>query len=230
MKPLIFLAGVAAVAGCAAGFPNPTVPTGLRPLPAADARMWARSTLPAKWILIRFSWRKRDSEGSNGGRGAIWFYPPDSLQVHVLASLGLFRGDAAVVGDSALWAEPKEHVERLVPSYQLLWAMIGVARPPGQGWIAESRQDTKSTSVLYTRASDTVRYVSIRAGEPRLETYVVVSGRPIGQSWTYYDQFRHLLRARLQVLTSPVLLDITFDSTTKQVSADKESWNATSDH
>jgi len=232
MRPLILLAAPLALVACAVAFPSPTTPVGLRPVPSEDVSHWAASTQPQAWVMMRFGWRKRDSEGSNGGRGYAFFAPPDSIRVYVGSTLGIFRGDAAVVGDSALWAEPREEVEKLVPSYHLLWALLGVARPPAAGWATESRQDAKTmnSTVRYTHGADTVEYVAIHGGQSRLETRVVVGGKPIGQVSALFDQLHHISRSRLTVLTSPVQLDITFDSVTKQQRIDKESWNAPTGH
>jgi hypothetical protein len=232
MRFPVFPAASLVLAGCAMAFPRPVAPVGLRPVPDADARVWAGSTFPTSWIRIHFSWRYHDNDGNHGGVGNLVITPPDSLHLAFRPNLVGSGGDAGIVGDSAIWAEPRDQVEKLVPSYQLLWAMVGIARPPGAGWAVESNQDpkTKATAVRYTRGSDTVEYVSVRSGQPRLETRVVVGGKPLGFVQTLYNQFRHLNSSRLTVLGSPAQLDITFDSTAKQVRVDKDAWTAPHDH
>lgn len=233
MRPPIPLAASLLVAGCAMATPALVTPTGLNPASDAEARAWAKATVPPSWIRIHFSWRYRDlnTEQNTGGVGTIVMTPPDSLFLNFHPTLGS-GGEAGVVGDSAIWAEPKDQVEKLVPSYHLLWAVVGIARPPSPGWSVESSQDVKakSTAVRYSRGSDTVQYVSVRGGQPRLETTVVVGGKPLGVVQTRYDQYRHLISSLLMISGSTARLTITFDSTVKQVRVDKDAWTAPHDH
>ena len=230
MRPLSLPAAALLLLGCKATFPMPIVPPGLRPIPAADVRSWAASTAPPAWLFLRFSFRVRDEDGgSHGGRGSVFYAPPDSIHLDFRGSFGMGSGAAVVVGDSALWAEPKDQVARVVPSYHLLWAMVGVARPPGPDWTTASQVDAKANTVLYTRGSDTVLYTSMRTGQPRLVTYVVEGGKPIGRVWADFDQFRHLTTSKLVSLSSLVQVDISFE-VTKQLRIDKDAWHAPSDH
>ena len=231
MRPPILLAASLLVAGCVAAIPNPTVPVGLRPIASTDVAHWARATAPTAPFRITFTWRGRLNDDMHGGKGTLIYSPADSLQLHTQFSLGIGPNyDAAIVGDSALWAEPKEEVEKLVPSYHLLWAMIAIARPPGAGWTTESHQDAKVTSVRYTHGSDTVDYVTVHTGQQRLETRVVIGGRPLGQVWAYFDQFRNVTNTRLQLLTSPVLLELVFAKKAPQRATDRDGWTAPHDH
>ena len=230
MRPLILLSATLALAGCAAALQAPAIPAGMRPIPVADVGIWARATMPPKWEMLFFKFRLHVEDGSNGGSGYVFVSPPDSLHLDFHTALGLMSGGTSVLGDSALWAEPKDKVQQLVPSYHLLWAVVGVARPPAAGWTAERHLDPKATTVLYTRGSDTVLYTSQQS---RLTTYVVEGGRPIGRVWTEFNVLHQPVSSRLVVLISPVQLDVTFDSllAKRQKHIDRETWNApASDH
>lgn len=234
MRTPAFAALILLSTGCAAAFPTPIVPTGLVPVAPANAAAWASATVPAAWVLRTFSWRARANDESHGGHGSVYLYPPDSILITTRAALVGIVGEAAVVGDSTLWAEPKDQVQHLAPSYELLWAMVGIARPPRRGWQTEIRQDARTgvTMVRYVHGADTVSYVSVLAGRPRLETMVVEDGKRLGQVTAQFDQLRRVTRARLTGLSAPLLLDITFDSlgTFKQVPLPRELWNAPRDH
>ena len=234
MRPPILLAASFLVAGCAMAIPALVTPAGLHPASDAEARAWAKSTVPTAWKRIHFSWRFHDfnTEQNTGGTGNLVITPPDSLFLSFRPALLASGGDAGVVGDSAIWAEPKDKVEQLVPSYHLLWAVVGIARPPGVGWSVETSQDVKakSTAVRYSRGSDTVQYVSVRSGRPNLQTTVVVGGKPLGVVVTLYDQYRNLISSHLTISGSTAQLAITFDSTVKQVRVDKDAWTAPHDH
>ncbi|MGH2668527.1 MAG: hypothetical protein ACRDH5_05295, partial [bacterium] len=104
-----------------------------QPLEAADrdaAVAWARATLPARRIAIRFRFKYQDSERRWGGRGQARIAPPDSLRFDYVGPLGLGAGAAVVVGDSAVWADPERNFRSLVPALRLLWAGLGIVRPP----------------------------------------------------------------------------------------------------
>jgi hypothetical protein len=232
MKPLMLVPVVLFAAGCAAAMKVPVMPATFTPIAVADVRSWSRASMPAKWEVMTFKFRQRnlvDGE-THGGNGWVFVAPPDSLHLDFHTALGLVSGAASVLGDSALWAEPKDQVEKLVPSYHLLWAMAGIARPPAAGWTAQSSSDqkTKTLTVLYTRGSDTVLYSSQRT---KLVTYVVEGGRPIGRVWAEFNELRQLRSAKLMVLSSPFSVDVSYDSiaTKKPKHIDAETWNAPHD-
>src|SRR3989442_13668208 len=81
-------------------------------------------------MAIRFRFKYRDERHRWAGRGTTRVAPPDSLRFDYTGPLGLGAGAAAGVGDSVLWADPKENFNSLVPAVRMLWAAIGGARPP----------------------------------------------------------------------------------------------------
>jgi hypothetical protein len=227
MRPLILVTSALVVCGCAPALKVPPMPIAMKPTPVADVALWAAASMPAEWKIITFKFRQTNlvDADSHGGSGWVFLSRPDSLHLDFHTALGLISGAASVLGDSALWAEPKEQVQKLVPSYHLLWAMVGVYRPPAAGWAVQSHMDGKVATVLYTHGSDTVLYSSERS---KLVTYVVEGGRPIGRVWTTFDPLRQLVSSTLLVLTAPFKVDVTFDGpgTKKRAHIDRDTWNA----
>jgi hypothetical protein len=225
MQRLIPVAVIASLTACATAFPGARMPQGLTPAQPADLATGLASTRPAGHVVLRFRWHLI-ADGGSGGRGSVLVAPPDSLRLDFRVSLGLSSGAAAVVGDSALWAEPSDEVQKFVASYPLLWAMVGVARPPQPGWTVESYRDAGRTAWRYSRGNDRVEYILHQHGGSILDAKVRTDGHMVGHVITVFDAAGHLLRSRLDVLTTQARLDITFDKDPKQVPFNGESWLA----
>src|SRR5215510_6512509 len=118
------------LAGCKTAPPT-LVPTSVQTVSAEQIGKWVSTTEPTRGALHRFSWLYVDEQASKGGRGSARVAPPDTLRFDFAGSLGIGKGSAFVVGDSAQWVVPERSVEDLVPSFPLLWAMLGVAMQPG---------------------------------------------------------------------------------------------------
>src|SRR5207245_11499634 len=89
-----------------------------------------RATLPTRYTAIRFRWKYQDDQKRWGGRGQARLAPPDSLRFDYVGPLGLGAGAAAIVGDSAIWADPEQNFRSLIPAVRMLWAALGIVRPP----------------------------------------------------------------------------------------------------
>jgi hypothetical protein len=219
------LAATLPLVGCASAFPSAAMPAALAPMPVADARTWAASTRPPGHLTLRFHWHLI-AEGGSGGRGTVLIAPPDSLRLDFRGPVGFGSGAAGVIGDSAIWAEPEDQVQKFVPSYPLLWAMVGIARPPAGTWTIEGRRDASTTAWRYTRGADRVDYLFRRGTSTILEAYVRQDGRPLGHVVTVFDVDGRLARSRLDVLTTQARLEITFDKETRQIPFNRDSWLA----
>lgn len=200
---LLRLAGILLLAGCT-GAPAAIAPVGMKPVTAEQVGDWVRQTTPRAPTAIQYRAVVTDQ---GKGHGTISILPPDSIRLDFSGALGMGRTAAAVVGDSALWAEPKESVEKIVPSYPLLWAMVGVARPPAAGDALLGLQQGDLTAWQYAGPGDTVTYVRT----PReLRTEVRRAGKLFGQVTASFDANGVLTRSRLLVLSPQTRLDITF--------------------
>jgi hypothetical protein len=228
MRRLVSLAATLTLTACAAAFPSTRVPSTLSPAQPAELAPWVAATRPASHVIFRFSWHLI-ADGGSGGRGSVLIAPPDSLRLDFRGPVGFGSGAAAVVGDSAIWAEPADQVQKFVASYPLLWAMVGIARAPGPGWTIETFHDENKTAWRYTRGGDRIDYIMHRRGGTILEAYVRTEGKPLGHVTTVFDVSGRLLRSRLDVATTLARLDIKFDKDTKQIPFNSESWLAPHD-
>jgi len=216
------VAPVALFAACT-GAPASLAPVGMMPVTAGQVRDWVRTTLPEGPISIQYGAVFTDQHSATSkGRGTISILPADSLRFDFTGPLGMGRSAAAVVGDSALWAEPKEDVEKLVPSYPLLWAMVGVARPPGVGDDLRGLQRGEVTAWQYL-AWDTVTYVRTSR---ELLVEVRRDGKIFGRVTTTFGADGVISKSRLEVTSPQARLDITFRKVLPVNGFDKGIWDA----
>ena len=211
------------------GSPGALAPSGLTALADGEARRWAAETQPGGNQEIRFRFVFTDRRSATAkGQGSASVAGSDSLRFDFRGPLGAGRGAAVVIGDSAQWVQPKDQVDKLVPSYPLLWAMLGRARPPVGGAELRGRQDDKATAWRYISGADTVDY--LRSGDGlRLMAEVRQAGKRIGIVTTTFGPDGVLLKSRLDVPSGPARLDLTFTRVTKPGSFPAELWDAPRD-
>ncbi|MBL0179149.1 MAG: hypothetical protein IPP98_08510 [Gemmatimonadetes bacterium] len=222
LLPLLLLAACG-------GTPGAIAPSGLAALSDAEARRWAAETQPGGNQEIRFRFVFTDKRSAAAkGQGSASVAGADSLRFDFRGPLGAGRGAAVVIGDSAQWVQPKDQVDKLVPSYPLLWAMLGRARPPAGAVELRGRQDEKVTAWRYISGADTVDYLRSRDGL-RLMAEVRQAGKRIGIVTTTFGPDGVLLKSRLDVPSGPARLDLTFTRVTKPGSFSAEMWDAPRD-
>jgi hypothetical protein len=212
--------------GACAGGGSITVPrpAGLAPGSPEAAAEWARATLPDDSREIRFRWQIRDDRGAAGGRGRVRWALPDSARLDVAGPLGSGRAAAFVAGDTALWAQPEEDVERLVPNFPLFWALLGVVREPAPGASVRTLQDGGTTAWQYVAGRDTMDVVRIAGPSPRLYVEVREAGRRVGTVETRFGPDGLPATARLIVPSGPARLDLTFNSNVKAKPFAPDTW------
>lgn len=233
VRRLVAPAALMLLTSCVTAFPSAPMPAGLRPMSLAEARTWAATTAPSTRTQLQMHWTFYDQAGDgsrSGGRGGLRYSPLDSIRLDYYGPLGFGRGAAAVIGDTDLWAQPQDQFQKLVPNYPLFWAMLGIARPPSAGWSVAGYQDPRSTAWRYARGADTLDYVVATTPKSRIfEAYVRQGGKAIGRVTTVFDLNGVPLRSRLEVLSSPARLDITFTKVTHPATFDADIWNAPRD-
>lgn len=205
LLPLVLL-------GCAGGLPGPKMPTPLARSDAGAIAPWVAETTDTMPREASFRWSYLDgrTEGGAKGRGSFVIVAPDSLRFDFRGPLNSGAGAAFVVGDSAVWALPEEDVQKLVPNYPLLWAMLGRARAPMQGDQVQSATSRDVTAWRYVRGADTVDYLISRTGTRQLVADVRSGGERIGRVLTTFDGEGRLSSARLDIPSRPARLDLTF--------------------
>jgi hypothetical protein len=210
MLPLLVLA----FAACRTA-PGAVVPEPAGPATREQVIQWVQPTIPTAPRLIRFKWLFRDDNSSAGGRGSARIAPPDSLRFDVSGPFGSNPSAAAVVGDSALWVQPEDAIEKLVPSYPLMWALLGVARMPAEGAALRGLTEGDRVAWEYAMGSDTIAYARIAGADQRFLAEVREAGKLIGRVETTFGPDGDPKAARLIVPSAPARLDITFLSTAR---------------
>src|SRR5947208_15146581 len=130
-----------------------------------SAVAWSRGTLPTRYTAIRFRWKYQDDQKGWGGRGQARIAPPDSLRFDYVGPLGLGAGAAAIVADSAIWADPEKNFRSLIPAVPMLWAALSMVRPPAPDAVVLGARLADSTSPRrhvvwrFAQPEDTLDYV-----------------------------------------------------------------------
>ena len=194
---------------CTPKAPAPLGPLDMAPVSREAVAGWVAATSPAGHRLVRFNWRWQDERGSAGGKGSARVAGPDSVRLDMSGPFGAGRSAGVVIGDSALWTDPPDAIERIVPSYPLMWALFGVARMPAEGVALVGRADSAATSWQAVTGTDTVVYVRTRTA-PKLLTEVRQAGKVLGRVETAFGPDGRPTTSRLTVPSLPARLDITF--------------------
>src|SRR5438477_1268246 len=136
-----------------------------------SAVAWSQATLPTRYTAIRFRWKYQDDQKRWGGRGQARIAPPDSLRFDYVGPLGLGAGAAAIVADSALWADPEKNFRSLIPAVRMLWAALGIVRPPAPEARVFGGGSADSSVLLrrFAQDGDTLDYRETRGGARVLE-------------------------------------------------------------
>ena len=195
---LLYIGACALLTGC----PRPPAPLVPQPVAAMDrdsAVAWSRATLPTRYTAIRFRWKYQDDQKRWGGRGQARIAPPDSLRFDYVGPLGLGAGAAAIVADSALWADPEKNFRSLIPAVRMLWAALGIVRPPAPEARVFGGGSADSSVLLrrFAQDGDTLDYRETRGGARVLEAEWRREGNVLARSRTEFDARRMPARARM---------------------------------
>src|SRR5690606_21589657 len=125
--------------------------------------------------------------------------------------------------------QPQDQVEKLVPSYPLLWAMLGRARPPVGAAEYRGLDDERITAWRYVSGPDTVDYVRTKTGATELRAEVRQAGRRVGIVTTTFGPDGALVKSRLDVPGGPARLDLTFTRLSRPGSFPADLWDAPRD-
>jgi len=169
----------------------------LAPANWKDALAWTRQMVRGQRTAIRFRFQFQDKRRQVAGRGTARVAPPDSLRFDYVGPLGLGAGAAVVVRDSTMWADPEENFRTLVPGIPMLWAALGMVRPPAPDARVETGGVAPRTIWRFIRGGDTLAYVTTD-GVPRIiEAEWRQYGKVLARSRTELD--RHALPAKAHV-------------------------------
>lgn len=211
------------LAGCRSGSPA-LVPASIQTVEAPKVAEWVKSTAPRQSALHRFQWLYVDEQASKGGRGSARIAIPDTLRFDFAGSLGIGKGSALVVGDSARWVVPERSVEDLVPSFPLLWALLGVAMEPEPDARLAGLEESGKTAWRYSQGADTVEYLR-QSGDPvTLSAEVRHAGKVTGRTRMTMRADGTPIKAQLNVPSVPAKLEITFYATVPTPVFPRDTW------
>jgi hypothetical protein len=191
---------------------------------ADQVEAWVGMTTPKHGALQRFTWLYQDEQASKGGRGSARIAAPDSLRFDFAGSLGIGKGSAMVIGDSAVWVVPDRSVDELVPGIVLLWSVLGVARGPNSGARLTGMELSGRIAWRYADEADTVSYLRV-AGDPvRFYAEVRRAGKTIGRTEMTARADGVPIKALLTAPTVPSKLEITFYASVPSPAFPPETW------
>jgi len=204
--------------------PPALMPAGLGAVDAAEVARWVAETTPRQGALHRFTWLYEDEQASKGGRGSARISGRDSLRFDFAGSLGIGKGSAMVVGDSAVWVVPDRSIDELVPGIALLWAVLGVALHPGDSDQLAGLADGERTAWRYAHGADTVSYLRVAGNPVTFFAEVRRGGKVVGRSQMTARADGSLVKARLTVPWVPSKLEINFYATVPTPAFPPETW------
>ena len=218
---LVYL--VSGLAGCQ---PNAQalLPARLETAEASTVAKWVGATTPTTGVLHRFTWLYQDEQSSKGGRGSARIAAPDSLRFDIAGSLGIGKGSAMVVGDSAQWVVPETAVKDLIPNYELLWALFGVARRPSDSARLAGLAEGEKAAWQYAAGSDTIEYLRVSSSPVTFASEVRHAGKVIGRSKVTLHPDGSPAKASLTVPSGPAKLEITFYATVPTPHFPPDTW------
>jgi len=195
----------------------PLIPLALPPASRDSALQWTNGTLPRTPTLIRFRWRYQDERVKYAGRGTARVVAPDSLRFDYVGPLGMGSGAAVVIGDSVAWADPEENFRSLVPAIPMLWAALGMTRPPADDAtvfgtrLADSTGRARRTAWRFAQVEDTLDYVvTDSAGhESIVEAEWRRRGKVVARSRSQLDSLERAASARVDFPEAPARFELT---------------------
>ena len=200
---LSYIAACALLAGCPASL-APVVPVApVVDVPLAPAELnqgiaWTHRMVPGHNRLIRFRFLFQDPKRHWGGRGTARVAPPDSLRFDYVGPLGLGAGAAIVVGDSTVWADPAQNFKTLAPGIPMLWAGLGIVRPPApDAQVQHGGTDSRSVW-RFAHGDDTLDYVATEGAPRVLEAEWRRKGKVLARSRTEFDSLALPAKARVE--------------------------------
>ena len=208
LRALSYIGACALLVACA-GRLAPLITSALVPVDRGQGLAWAARTVPGHDTAIRFRFQYQDKRRRWSGRGTARVAPPDSLRFDYVGPLGLGAGAAVVVGDSAVWADPEENFRSLVPAVRMLWAALGVVRPPGNDARVTTGQGLSGTIWRFAEGADTLDYVGTEGSPRTLEAEWRREGKILARSRTEFDARAKPTAARIVFPEAPARFELT---------------------
>jgi hypothetical protein len=180
-RTTVTTAAIAVLAACA-----PTGGASVTPLPdtlpvdaAALAAALREATLPTGPRQSGFAWELDEAGARFRGSGVARYDAPDRFRLDLFGPRGETYLAAALVGDEPR-VPPSVEARFALPSPALLWAAVGVVRPPTDAVLADAA-DSDGVVTLRYRLPD-ADVLEFRARGGRLESLRRTRGRGVAES------------------------------------------------
>jgi len=173
----------ASTAGTGVASPSPESTAGSGAAAAASpdsiAEALRRATLPSSPRQMQFGWSLDEAGSRFNGRGVARFAAPDRFRLDLFGPRGETVLAAALVDETP--RIPAAVAERFkLPSPALLWAAVGVVRPPSSARLAAATDEGGRVTLRYDLGGDgTLEY---RAQGGRLQSVRRLRGGGVQES------------------------------------------------
>lgn len=185
------------LSSCTPGLPPPVGE------PVADPQGLAaslqRASTPAAPQQATFDWTLDEAGSRVRGRGAVRYVAPERLRLDLFGTRGETYLAAALVGENLRVPPAATQQGVPLPSPSLLWAALGVVRPPtGSPLISATMADSVALLRYELASGEFLDYRAISAGDRvRLQQVERRGRRGVLETLTLeYDSEARLLRTR----------------------------------
>jgi len=189
--------------------------------PDSIAAALQRATVPASPRQVRFNWSLDEAGARFSGSGVGRYHAPDRFRLDLFGPRGETYLAAALVGEEA--RIPPGISERFVlPSPALLWAAIGVVRPPAGARLASATAEGDQVSVRYDiGAAGTLEY---RARAGRLTSVRRLRGGGVQETVDLEHNDAGVRSARYREWNALRNLNLTLESSTDVAAFPEDAW------
>lgn len=150
------LTACAAAQGAAAPSPSPTAPPAAAQAAASPDSIAAalrRATTPTSPTQARFAWSLDEAGSRFSGSGVARYVAPERFRLDLFGPRGETYLAAALVGEQA--RIPAQVTQRFkLPSPALLWAAVGVVRPPSAARLTAATDQGGRVTLRYDLGAD----------------------------------------------------------------------------
>lgn len=140
-----------------------------------------------------FAWELDEAGARFRGRGVARYAAPERFRLDLFGPRGESYLAGALVGDQARVPAAVE-ARFALPSPALLWAAVGVVRPPSDARLADASEQGEVVTLRYRLADDDLLEYRARAG--RLESLRRSRGRAVTESVDLTHDERGVARAQ----------------------------------
>jgi hypothetical protein len=207
----------------AGGSPAPT--TGApRQDPAVIAAQLQRATLPSSPRQANFTWALDESGARFNGRGVARFRAPDRFRIDLFGPRGETYFAAALVDETPRIPAALDQQRFRLPSPALLWATVGVVRPPGTARLVDATSSADATILRYDLGADgTLEY---RARNGVLQSVRRLRGGGVQESIDLsHGPGNAITSARYREWNALRTLNLTLESTNDVASFSEDIWS-----